>query len=710
MEQIMERILAHMMETRPRSQVVYRPYYARDGIRQKAVLKGWEIDPKKLWPDGKKGQQGFLKAYVQAQKAEKALLNLKGSHAAVFYHDKRIQPQCEDERGSCYEIRVSAEPKELVIQCDLGESSRRLEMVISTVYYRGMDAKDYLNHIRLINPCKAPAMEGLAAAGPYPEGTHYRDARWELPHEPCGEAASRVVDFGKWYGKERGRVAYAVSSCRKAGRIRVSCLSESRIFVNGIGTDSSQGSLQKTETGFKELLLKEGDVLLIKSLKSCDGWGFCCEDENDVLELPMVKVKERFFGKFLLVGAFGTEADIRSENRNMDVAFGPERRLQWKIPYFNGEGQRCFWRFNLEGIYLRPYLDTSFFGQWFYALMVGNYGVLRASEYLEKKELTDYFLENMQLLADYYEYMKFDAALFGEPAFLQRAILPDNLDAIGAMGMCLAEGYKRTLDGRILSVLLSLAAAAGKQIPRFEDGTYCREDTMWADDTFMSIPFLVRMWEITGEEEYLSECFCQLTGFRKRLYMEEKGLFSHIYFPERREANRIPWGRGNGWVFLTLADFLRKLSVHGMAHKMKEKAEEWILFFREFAAGVAGCQDEEGMWHQILDEETSYQETSCTGMFVAGLSYGITCGFLDPVYIHSARKGMEALLSKAVTKEGVVKGVCRGSGCSMERSYYRKLGTVDDDDHGTGIILLAMTALQEAEAMQETEAMQKEVI
>ena len=35
----------------------------------------------------------------------------------------------------------------------------------------------------------------------------------------------------------------------------------------------------------------------------------------------------------------------------------------------------------------------------------------------------------------------------------------------------------------------------------------------------------------------------------------------------------------------------------------------------------------------------------------------------------------------------------------MERKYYRELGTVEDDDHGTGIILLAMTALQEAEAV-----------
>ena len=40
-------------------------------------------------------------------------------------------------------------------------------------------------------------------------------------------------------------------------------------------------------------------------------------------------------------------------------------------------------------------------------------------------------------------------------------------------------------------------------------------------------------------------------------------------------------------------------------------------------------------------------------------------------------------------KEGNVYGVCLGSGCSMEASYYDGIPAHKNDDHGTGIILMA---------------------
>ena len=102
------------------------------------------------------------------------------------------------------------------------------------------------------------------------------------------------------------------------------------------------------------------------------------------------------------------------------------------------------------------------------------------------------------------------------------------------------------------------------------------------------------------------------------------------------------------------------------------------------------------MLHQILDDVTSYQETSCTGMFVIGLSYGIFCGNLEAGYLGAAQNAMRALEEKCVDRDGTIRGVCRGSWCSMEREYYKELGTVDDDNHGTGIFLWAQTALAQA--------------
>mgnify|MGYP004697090021 CR=1 FL=1 len=566
---LMTMVAEHMLKTRPRKDVAIRPYYQREGIRQQALLGGITISFATVFGATalKSGGKVYVKTAVVSERKEEALLNLKGDHGRVFYDGKELQPEIMDEKGSCYRLEVETEPKDLGIECPF--PAKELNLAVSTVYYRGMEAKDYLSHIRLLSPYGTPQMEmeGIGLSAVCPEEVSYRDA-----------------DFSAPFNRE------------------------------------------KVQSAIRQI--NPSPALFVTQPKG------------------------------------GTKALDPFPCRTM-----------------------------VKDVFLRPYLDTCFFGQWFYALMVGNYGLLQAAEYLGRDDWKDYVLASLQIPVQYYEYQKRDKAFFGESTFLQRAMELDNLDAIGAMGMCLAESCKRTGQSDTLALLRILAEAAEKNIPRFADGTYHRESTMWADDTFMSIPFLSRMWEITGETKYLTECVRQLKGFTERLYMEDKKLFSHIYFLKEQTANRIPWGRGNGWVFLSLSDLLYTLYRHEILSK---KAKKWTFLkklLRNFAAGLMTCQDEEGMLHQILDDPTSYQETSCTGMFVIGLSYGVLSGILEEECLEAAKRAMKALEKKCVAPDGTIKGVCRGSWCSMERKYYKELGTVDDDDHGTGIFLWAQVAL-----------------
>ena len=50
-----------------------------------------------------------------------------------------------------------------------------------------------------------------------------------------------------------------------------------------------------------------------------------------------------------------------------------------------------------------------------------------------------------------------------------------------------------------------------------------------------------------------------------------------------------------------------------------------------------------------------------------------------------------------IDSSGNIYDVCRGSSCSMEAKYYIELGTVDNDDHGTGIILSALYEMSRIE-------------
>ena len=45
--------------------------------------------------------------------------------------------------------------------------------------------------------------------------------------------------------------------------------------------------------------------------------------------------------------------------------------------------------------------------------------------------------------------------------------------------------------------------------------------------------------------------------------------------------------------------------------------------FRRQASGVARYQGKNGLWHQLLDKEDSYEEITGTAMFVFGIARGV---------------------------------------------------------------------------------------
>lgn len=226
--------------------------------------------------------------------------------------------------------------------------------------------------------------------------------------------------------------------------------------------------------------------------------------------------------------------------------------------------------------------------------------------------------------------------IFGDTPFLKRSVRKGDLDSIGTIGTNLCELYVREADKcekqKIMRVLESLINSVYTNIPRMEDGCFYRIDTMWADDTYMSCPFLVRMGNITKNEKYYNEAVQQLKMYKQRLYMESENIFSHIYFPDKKRANNVPWGRGNGWIYLALIDVIEHLPQNFNGR------DELI---------------------QI------YSKAVC------------------------------ALVKYSVDEHADVTGVCRGSGCKDDPNYYAQLETIKNDDHGTGMVLRALMELSE---------------
>jgi hypothetical protein len=56
-------------------------------------------------------------------------------------------------------------------------------------------------------------------------------------------------------------------------------------------------------------------------------------------------------------------------------------------------------------------------------------------------------------------------------------------------------------------------------------------------------------------------------------------------------------------------------------------------------------------------------------------------------------RAYNGLLDKKVSATGNVYDVCRGSSNSKDVEYYMNLAAIDNDDHGTGVILTAISEM-----------------
>ncbi len=658
-----ELVADHMIGTRPMKEIVYRPCIAQDGIISLPDLSFDKIDLGKYYPEAQEGDCVYLRVGMTSDRTQEIVATVAGN-VEIFYEGKCIlktkQVECADIENYEYAPLILKEGiNELVLKCTCHNNSFVFYFLTALRLFLVMKARDYLFHTRVvIAHGEYRGEDGYEISRLYKkdEGTKQNQCTYVFPQ---ATKDSRRIDFSEMHPEDV--FAAAVSYATENTKLTLQNESGMILYVNR--KEICRGQKISVE-------VEKDDEIAVLCEKGRD-FGFVWEAEH--IGIPFAEMQRKHGACWLLLSL------PQKQEKLIDT-------LNFKSPYeINGE--KRFWRLQ-DGSYLRVYMETCFFGQWFYAAMVGNYGLLLAEAATGRRDYRQYFIKNMKNMLDYYDYAVYDAAVFGESSMLQRGTSLEDLDSIGTMGMNFIEYYNLTQDEKAIAVIKKLEHAMMTQIPRFSDGTFRRPSTMWADDTFMSCPFLVRLARLFDKEEYYDELKRQLEGFRKRLFMKDKKLYSHIFFPETGLMNRIPWGRGNGWILFTLTEILLHLP-HNHRHY-----EFFCGMLREFAEGISAHQDANGMWHQVLDRPDSYAETSSTAMFVLGLARGVRLNILERgQYGTAIRRGMDALLRYCIDKHGNVYGVCKGSGCSMQAEYYMNLETAFNDDHGTGIILAALSEI-----------------
>lgn len=205
---------------------------------------------------------------------------------------------------------------------------------------------------------------------------------------------------------------------------------------------------------------------------------------------------------------------------------------------------------------------------------------------------------------------------------------------------------------------------------RLADGTFARKrpmyNSVWLDDMFMGISPIARyaMVDKSHANEYYTEAVNQILGFKKRMWVPERKLFRHGWVESMQSHPAFHWGRANGWAILTLCEVLDVLpeDYPGRA--------EVLSLLREHIEGLVALQGGDGFWHQLLDRNDSYLETSATAIYTYCMAHAINKGWIDAkVYGPVAVLGWHAVTSK-INAEGQVEGVCVGTGMGFDPAFY----------------------------------------
>lgn len=270
---------------------------------------------------------------------------------------------------------------------------------------------------------------------------------------------------------------------------------------------------------------------------------------------------------------------------------------------------------------------------------------------------------------------------------LRQPIAPHALDDGGAVSAAMIKTLGAGGSPTLRPVINNILDYISTKEFRLTDGTLARnrplKNTIWLDDLYMSIPALAQMGKLTGERKYFDDAVKQVLQFSKRMFNSDLNLYMHGWVQEMDVHPEFHWARANGWALMAMTELLDVLpSTHpGYEAVLKQ--------LRLHISGIAQYQSGIGLWHQLLDKNDSYLETSATAIYAYCIARAINKGWINgQAYAPMCLLAWNGISTK-VNGKGQVEGTCVGTGMAFDPAfyYYRPINVFAA--HGYGPLLLA---------------------
>jgi rhamnogalacturonyl hydrolase YesR len=326
-------------------------------------------------------------------------------------------------------------------------------------------------------------------------------------------------------------------------------------------------------------------------------------------------------------------------------------------------------------------------------------GMLAAGSATGDRRYTDYVQQRHQLLSQltrtYLPVVRADVKNAAAP--IKSFLNPHALDDAGALCHSFMKAKLAGISVDYSQMIAICGDFVTKKEYRLKDGTLARggpdghggvkmrplPDTLWLDDMFMGVPTMAYLGKTTGERKYYDDAVNQVRQFSRRMFNPALGLYMHGYVEGLRDHPELRWARANGWAVMSMVEILEVLP------KDHKGYDTVLAQLRAHIKGLAGYQGKDGFWHQLIDRNDTYQETSATAIYAYAIARAVNRGYVEAqMYGPMANLAWNAVAGK-VLANGQIEGICVGTGMAFDPAFYAYRPTNVKAAHGYGPALLA---------------------
>ena len=529
---------------------------------------------------------------------------------------------------------------------------------------------------------------------------------------------AEVIDFGNTYGTCSPGVGYALSTLfsevEQQETIQVGHADGIKIWINDQLVYEKKGNFNLPIV-FDEktyLLPEKFDVKLKKGANKILVKSECRADAQKWIVILQSKNLGRYFdnGKqitaslkeyapevnlcnWLIVGPFPNPSS-ESTRKGIDQVYPPETAIELYKMY-KSDNKMVTWNIPRINIIAENPEGGKYYS-WNYHVGCTMWGLQKLSQVTGNSKYNDYvtrwcdYTLSTIPLADYQTKI-LHAYRSSNWSVIHRPML--DYTTAPAMPLLTRLVYEKEFENRKEYVSFAEAIidyASNKQF-RMPNGVFAREytidPTVWADDMFIGIPWLLYAAEYIEDpvqkKKYHDDAASQILGFSKYLFDEDEKLFRQACYPNKPELKVPFWSRGNGWAIWAVSEVLLHLpNTHPKYYKI-------LSLYHSHVKGIVRHQDEKGFWHNLVNVPETVRESSGAAIFTMAIARGINQGWLNKKeYLPIVEKSWNALKT-FIDESGNINGVKGGTNFSTDPEDYAKTPLKINDTHGVLPLIFA---------------------